>query len=206
MTVTAHTVAHPDAESDVRETPRELFDKYNDRFRFTLDAAATHQNALCDRYFTLSGMWQRGENGPDGLNPWGIGQWPLKECGLTGSWRGERVWCNPPFSELDEWVYKAWRSQADLVCMLCPNDRMDRKWWHALVEPYRDGKDLGPWLRRENPSAPRADDQPSLYLLTENEEGRWNFTINGGKPILSKKTGKKTGAMFGVTMLIWGQT
>lgn len=169
-------------ESDVRETPRPLFDAYHKRYDFTIDVAATHQNALCARYFTERGKFLRQEIG------WiQIGLC----CGLSSSWQDERVWCNPPFSELDLWVYKAWTSDAKLAVMLLPNDRLDRKWWHALVEPFRDGHSGG----KEPPG--------SMVLTTENVPGRQQFTINGGQPILNAKTGKKSGAMFGVTILIF---
>lgn len=34
------------------ETPQEVFDALNSEFHFTLDAAATKENAKCERYFT----------------------------------------------------------------------------------------------------------------------------------------------------------
>lgn len=35
------------------ETPQALFDKLNDRYHFTLDAAASHANAKCVKHYTL---------------------------------------------------------------------------------------------------------------------------------------------------------
>lgn len=44
-------------------TPQAIFDKLNDEFHFTLDAAATPENAKCERYYTKA---------EDGLKmPWG---------------------------------------------------------------------------------------------------------------------------------------
>ena len=54
-------------------TPQAFFDELNKEFTFTLDPCATPQNAKCARYFT-------------------------KEIdGLAQSWRGETVFCNPPY-------------------------------------------------------------------------------------------------------------
>lgn len=70
---------------DDRRTPRSLFDPLNEEFEFTLDVAASAENALTDRYYDLE------------VN------------GLAQSWGGERVWCNPPYSDLRPWVEKAQR-------------------------------------------------------------------------------------------------
>lgn len=65
-------------------TPQAFFDELNKEFDFTLDPCATPQNAKCARYFT-------------------------KEVdGLKQSWRGERVYCNPPYGrDIGKWVEKA---------------------------------------------------------------------------------------------------
>ena len=65
-------------------TPQAFFDELNKEFTFTLDPCATPQNAKCARYFT-------------------------KEIdGLAQSWRGETVFCNPPYGrDLAKWVAKA---------------------------------------------------------------------------------------------------
>lgn len=102
---------------DDRRTPRELFDRLNAIHGFTLDAAASEANALCPKFYTRD---------TDGL------LWP---------WKGERVWCNPPFSRLEPWVTKAWREIRDgcpLIVMLLPANRCEQKFWQAHVEPYRD--------------------------------------------------------------------
>src|SRR5688572_22395659 len=106
--------------TDVRETPRALFDQLNQEFGFTLDAAASHGNALCPHYYTETGLF-----GPE-THP---GQrFQTLACGvdgLTGSWTSERVWCNPPFTMLQEFTDKAWEEQGgtDLIVMLVPANR-----------------------------------------------------------------------------------
>jgi site-specific DNA-methyltransferase (adenine-specific) len=91
-------------------TPRDLFERYNRIYRFTLDACATTDNAKCKRYFTR------------------------EQDGLKQRWRG-RVWCNPPYgAEIAKWVEKAVQSVNDgdarLVVMLLPA-RTDTRWFHA---------------------------------------------------------------------------
>ena len=99
---------------DDRWTPLNLWIPWNERFAFTLDVAASTENYLCDRYFTL------------------------EDDGLTQSWEGERVWCNPPYSDIPRWVEKAHESLAQAVVMLLPANRTEQRWWQVLVEPYRD--------------------------------------------------------------------
>ena len=48
--------------------------------------------------------------------------------GLTLSWAGKRVYCNPPYGRgVDKWLAKAW--EADLAVYLLPS-RTDTAWWH----------------------------------------------------------------------------
>ena len=70
--------------SDNWETPKELFDDLNAVFNFDLDAAASDDNAKCQKYFTIT------------------------ENGLAQSWHGN-VWLNPPYGrEIGAWVKKAY--------------------------------------------------------------------------------------------------
>jgi phage N-6-adenine-methyltransferase len=108
---------HPEEEKDERYTPRALFTPLDAEFRFSLDACATAESAKCPRYFTKA------------------------DDGLAQPWAGERVWCNPEYSNIRPWVEKAWSERAELVAMLLPA-WTDRKWWHELVEPYRDSGKL----------------------------------------------------------------
>jgi phage N-6-adenine-methyltransferase len=100
---------------DDRAAPWELFDPLNERFRFSIDAAASEANARLPRFWTRS------------------------DDALSQSWAGERVWCNPPYSHIWPWVAKAWdEDAAELVVMLLPANRTEQSWWQALVEPHRD--------------------------------------------------------------------
>lgn len=107
---------------DDRRTPRAFFDDLHTTTRFTVDAAASDENALLPLYWTRAS---------DGLNQ---------------VWAGHRVWCNPPYSDIQPWVVKAWGEMAstscELVVMLLPANRCEQGWWQRHVEPYRDGGTL----------------------------------------------------------------
>jgi phage N-6-adenine-methyltransferase len=104
----------PAEEIDDRGTPQEFFDELHEEFRFTLDVAASHFNRKCSKYFTA------------------------ERNGLECVWDGERVWCNPPYSNIEPWVRKAWE-HTGLTVMLLPANRTEQAWWQDLVEPHRDG-------------------------------------------------------------------
>lgn len=169
------------AEPDVRESPKVLYNELNEEFSFTLDAAATHQNALCSTYFTEQGLFF--------VRPWETTTGYIKKSddnGLTGRWFG-RVFLNPPYSNVGDWVIKASMEAAlgdvELIVMLIPANRTEQAWWHDYIEPHRD--------------------TPHGSLKTRFIRGRKHFTINGGQPILNKTTGKRSSPDFPVMLLIW---
>jgi hypothetical protein len=61
--------------------------------------------------------------------------------GLRQPWSG-RVWCNPPYSEIEPWVrkanYEVLSGNASVVAMLLPCNRTEQEWWQNIVEPRRD--------------------------------------------------------------------
>lgn len=70
--------------------------------------------------------------------------------GLEQSWKityGEEgcpVFCNPPYSNVAKWVEKAvkeWREH-NIDIILLTYAKVDTKWFHALVEPYRKKGDF----------------------------------------------------------------
>lgn len=102
---------------DERITPQDLFDSLDREFRFTLDADANAKNAKCPTFFDLAsnGLWQ--------------------------SWCGHRVWCNPPYSSIGEWVEKALlatETGCEVVVLLLPANRTEQGWWQRHVEALRD--------------------------------------------------------------------
>jgi phage N-6-adenine-methyltransferase len=106
------------ASVDDRGTTPEVFAPLHERFRFTIDVAASHRNAKLPRYFTA------------------------RQDGLRQPWERERVWCNPPYSKIEPWVMKAWAAiydeRCELVVMLLPANRTEQAWWQKWIEPQRD--------------------------------------------------------------------
>ena len=99
------------SKSDEYPTPSEIYEQLDNEFKFTLDPCATDENHKCKRYFTK------------------------EEDGLKQSWAKERVFCNPPYSEIGKWVKKAYdetRQRNTLVCMLIPS-RTDTRWFHDYI-------------------------------------------------------------------------
>lgn len=105
-------------DADDRWTPYDLFDALHAEHRFTVDVAASKANAKCERYYTR------------------------QNSGLTKSWAGENVWCNPPYSDLFAWVQKArWEvafGGCPKVVLLLPATRCEQSFWQLLIEPVRD--------------------------------------------------------------------
>lgn len=104
------------SESGRWETPRELFEKLNEEFDFTVDVCAEAHNKKCRRYFS-----------------------PAVD-GLRCSWAGERAWCNPPYGRgLSRWFAKAIAEceQGATVVVLVPA-RTDTRWWQTFVMPHAD--------------------------------------------------------------------
>ena len=75
---------------DDRATSPELFARLDERFHFSIDVAAALHNTKCVRYFDIA------------------------DDGLACDWCDERVWCNPPYSDIRPWLEKAW-----FECDLC---------------------------------------------------------------------------------------
>ena len=92
------------------ETPQVLFDELDEEFHFTLDAAATVENAKCEKFFTI------------------------EEDGLTQDWSGV-VWLNPPYGRgVDKWIAKA-RNESLRGCtvVILTFSRTDTRWFHDYV-------------------------------------------------------------------------
>lgn len=99
------------SNSEECATPQSLFDELNKEFHFTLDPCATPKNAKCERYFT-------------------------KEVdGLAQSWRGETVFCNPPYGRgINEWVKKAYdESLNGATVVLLIAARTDTAYFHDFI-------------------------------------------------------------------------
>lgn len=97
------------SRTDQWATPQAVFDALNSEFGFTLDVAADNSNAKCSRFYSRA------------------------EDGLKQDWRGERVFCNPPYGrEIAGWVEKCARGGAALAVGLLPA-RTDTRWFHDFI-------------------------------------------------------------------------
>lgn len=107
-----------DDATDERITPDEIYVPLHERHHFTLDAAASASNTKCDKFYDLMSN------------------------GLSQTWAGEVVWCNPPYSNLLAWVSKAYGEVINGECpkavLLLPANRCEQGWWQSFIEPWRD--------------------------------------------------------------------
>lgn len=146
---------------DDRGTNAEFFAQMVARFGpFDLDVAAARHNTKCERYYTID------------------------DDGLDQDWNGV-IWCNPPYSNIGEWVEKAWHemgvARARRVVMLLPANRTEQRWWQQAVEPQRDGKRRG-----------------DITLTVEFLPGRMRFDRPGA--VIGPKGDRPP---FGCCLLIW---
>ena len=99
------------SNSDEWATPQEIFDELNREFNFNLDVCATESNHKCNLFFTQ------------------------KDDGLSKKWGGYRVFCNPPYSKISEWVKKAYYESFTpntLIVLLIPA-RTDTKYFQEYI-------------------------------------------------------------------------
>jgi len=177
-------------EADVRETPPDLYQRLNAQHHFTLDACATHENTKCPAYYTVDGRYLLSVKTSDA-------------DGLTGSWKGERVWCNPPYSDIPAWLMKAWDSGAERVVMLLPATRTEQAWWQDGVEQLRDGKasedDLFGLGWREF----SVDFLPGRVHFLEDGHPIWRKNKDGSLYLNAKGETVRSSPKFGVCTLTW---
>ena len=98
-------------------TPRDFFNRLDAEFHFTVDVAATHENALCEKHYTK------------------------EQNGLRQDWSNEVVWCNPPYQNVLPWVHRAvWYAQqfpgprlGGATSVLLLNPCTDATWFHDYL-------------------------------------------------------------------------
>lgn len=87
-------------------TPVPFFKRLNKKIyelygkHFTIDMCASHKNAKCKKYYTK------------------------KENGLLQNYEGEIVFCNPPYSEKEDWIKKCYNDAQKpntIIVMLIPS-------------------------------------------------------------------------------------
>lgn len=100
------------SKTDLWSTPQDFFNELNKEFNFNLDPCSTHENAKCEKHFTL------------------------EEDGLLQDWQGYNVFCNPPYGkEIKKWVKKCYeegQKENTTVVMLIPA-RTDTSYFHDYI-------------------------------------------------------------------------
>ena len=97
--------------SDEWATPIDVYNLLDEEFHFSLDPCSSHENHKCKKYFTK------------------------EDDGLKKNWGGERVFCNPPYSEIEKWVKKAYKESLKyntIVVLLIPA-RTDTRYFHNYI-------------------------------------------------------------------------
>ena len=109
--------------NDQFRTPEVLFQRYNERYAFTVDGAANEQDTLCSTWWGPGGgPW----HGRDGVEDFFSSH--------EGNWMDNRVWINPPYSMIPEFLDHAlkFRKVCPVTCWLLPA-WTDRLWWHRFI-------------------------------------------------------------------------
>lgn len=105
--------------TDMWATPQSFFDDLNNEFHFTLDPCATKANAKCNKFYTID------------------------EDGLQQDWKGEVVFCNPPYGKMvSSWVRKCSQESKKpntTVVALLPA-RTDTRYFHDYI--YGKAKEI----------------------------------------------------------------
>lgn len=98
-------------KSDEWETPDDVFASLDAEFHFDLDPCATQENHKCSQYYTAD------------------------DNGLEKNWGGRRVFCNPPYSKISDWVRKCYEEsrKPGTLCVLLIPSRTDTRYFHDYI-------------------------------------------------------------------------
>lgn len=173
---------NPGADVDRRYTTRETMD-------------------LCKR---LAGVdaWDL-DAAADEESHWAPCWYSAQQDGLALRWI-QRTWVNPPYSNIEPWVAKAWREicHCRVIAMLLPANRTEQSWWQKLVEPFRDS----PRLTLKPASSHDMDDALSqastttslISFRTHYLPGRIRFGHPGNRDAVGVGS-----PPFGCVLLVW---
>lgn len=103
------------SKSDEWSTPPALFCKLDAEFGFTVDGAASPENACMRHWY--------GPGSPTG-----------QFDALTTSWAGERVFLNPPYSMIKQFLAKvSYEQRQGVTSVVLIPSRTDTKYWHDYI-------------------------------------------------------------------------
>jgi hypothetical protein len=154
-----------------------------------LDAAADVESHWAPRWYCAPGSGEIESLASAGVD------------GLKHRWSG-RVWVNPPYSDLEPWLHKAWNEMVradgpDVVAMLLPANRTEQPFWAANIEPLRDGAAERNWKRLHTEGDLRFS-ALAARLTTHFLPTRVRF----GHP--GNRDGNRVGSPpFGCVLLVW---
>lgn len=140
----AHQLASPAyhrSRSIEWATPSWLFNQLHFEFGFTIDLAASAENAKCTTFFTIA------------------------DDALSQQWTGI-CWLNPPYGrDIESWIKKAHESALEGATVVClAPARTDTSWWHKYVLPYAEIRYIQGRLRFGNKKGAAAP-FPSAILI-----------------------------------------
>lgn len=92
-------------------TPQYFFERLNKVFNFTLDPAASSENAKCKNFFTE------------------------EDDGLSKDWAGHTVFVNPPYSQAKKWIEKGYREgqKENTTVVMLVASRTDTQAFHNYI-------------------------------------------------------------------------
>ena len=110
----------PPSQTDDWATPGDFFESLNEIHGFTFDTAASESNRKCAKWCGL--------DHPD----------ESMRDGLTASWFGEIVWCNPPYGrQIKDWVKKAHQESIGAKIVMLLPARTDTMWFHDYAIQHK---------------------------------------------------------------------
>ena len=135
MSAPGNKQRRPDGGRNDWQTPPELFRLLDDEFDFDIDAAASRENALCQRFFSEEDSAFDHE--------------------LSGGWR---VFANPPYGNLKPWVdlFAKWAEQGNTVVALMPS-ATDTEWWMSAYLNASEIRLLSGRVKFINPATVKPD-------------------------------------------------
>ena len=143
-------------------TPKDFYSSLNDRFQFTLDAAATKENAKCSQFFSI------------------------EDDSLTKNWEGNIVFLNPPYGrQIGMWVEKAFvegQKENTIVVMVLPA-RVDTKYYHEFCMRAKEVHFVKGRLKFENESLKKGVPAPfpSMVVVFDGAHSKPEFYSIGNK-------------------------
>lgn len=90
-------------------TPWVIFNSLHADYGFSVDACAGRRNAKLPRY------------------------WSVIHDGLKQPWRGERVFCNPPFGAIADWLTRGYEARDTAFSLFLVPANVETEWFHSLA-------------------------------------------------------------------------